>query len=169
MSDLIVDDMIHAAQKKVASMQSCWGKAHPKLIKALQNLADLYLVLARFDEAKPIYRRIVEIQYTLYGPKYPGIAESLLSLGELYEAASDFDSAVQFYVAGIWILDHNDDCIASDTLGRLLLKLYGAYRVKGNMVKLAEIESRLYIYLKRDTTPTGALSSLHKKAKFAVA
>lgn len=162
-SDLITENMIASAINKVTTTESCWGKKHPKLLKALQNLSDLYFVLGRYDDAKPIYRRILEMQYKLYGPKHRYVADTLLSLGELHEAKNKIGAAEGFYTAALWILDQNEDHLQSDTEARILLKLYGIYKINNELQGISFVESRLYGYFKHFTGTPAPVANMENR------
>jgi tetratricopeptide (TPR) repeat protein len=150
MTDSLEDNVVASAKSKIAKAEMAWGKVHPKVIKELANLADLYLVLGNYEEAEPIYWRILETQHKVLGPTHPDCADTLLSLGELHESELELSQAEQFYVAAQWILEHNEDH-NSDIMARIFLKLYGIYRLTGNKTKIADVESRLYSYFKRES------------------
>jgi len=162
MADLLIDNVIATALNRLAKAEMGWGKIHPKVIKELLNLSDLYLVVGKYELAKPIYWRILDIQTKLLGPKHIDNAETLLSLGEVHECSAELELAEQFYVAALWILDQQEDRYQSDTLGRLFLKLYGVYKLTGNQKKISEIEARLYGYLKRgyNSRPSKPVSAM---------
>jgi hypothetical protein len=150
MTDSLVDNVIANAKSKIAKAEMAWGKVHPKVIKELANLADLYLVLGNSGEAKPIYWRILETQHRLLGPTHPECADTLLSLGELHESEAELSLAEQFYLAAQWILDQDENG-PCDIMGRIFLKLYGIYQLTGDKKKISVIESRLYSYFKRES------------------
>lgn len=166
MAHSIEDNVIAAAQSKVAKAEMCWGQNHPKLVKELQNLSDLYLVLEKYEEAKPIYWRILDIQYRLYGSTHVNNAETLLSLGELHEAQNCLSIAEQFYVGALWIIDQTGIEPVSDLAGRILLKLYGLYKLSGKNEKIPSLEMRLYTFLKREH---GKIDSVPRLPQAAIA
>ncbi len=63
----------------------------------LENLAELYRVQGRFDEAEPLYLRALEILEKTLGPEHPEVAVSLNNLAELYRAQGRFEEAAPLY------------------------------------------------------------------------
>lgn len=151
MVDMIADNVIASAQRKLFQTEVCWGITHPKVIKELQNLSEIYMICSKFDLAEPVFWRILELKQQIYGLIHPIVSETLLSLGELSEAKGDIKASEQFYVGALWILDQSEDFEYSfDVIARLLLKLYGVYKISDNLDGIARVESRLYGYLKRE-------------------
>ena len=60
------------------------GADHPELALTLNNLAELYRIQARFDEALPLYNRALEIDRRSLGQEHPNVALGLNNLALLH-------------------------------------------------------------------------------------
>ncbi|MCK5257121.1 MAG: tetratricopeptide repeat protein, partial [Deltaproteobacteria bacterium] len=63
----------------------------------LNNLAELYCDLGRYDKAEPLYEKALGIHETTYGPEHPKVATVLNNLAGLYYALKKYDKARPFY------------------------------------------------------------------------
>lgn len=160
-SDTASTNALSSALKRIERTEMCWGRNHPKMVKDLRNLSDLLFVLGDYVKAKPIYWRILDIQQLQGGVLNPDSAETLMSLGEVHEAEDDTAVAEQFYRAALGVLDKNS-IDNSELEFRILLKLYGVYKMFNVPEKILEIENRTYVFLnkfKHDRASTPANST----------
>ena len=51
-----------------------YGADHPKVATSLSNLALLYKIQGRYDEAESLYQRSLQIYEQIYGPDHPDVA-----------------------------------------------------------------------------------------------
>ncbi len=74
-----------AEQQWLAALQEAesFGPQDPRLATTLKNLADLYYSQGEYNEAGPLYRRLLAIQETALGAEHPDLAASLNDLGFL--------------------------------------------------------------------------------------
>jgi tetratricopeptide (TPR) repeat protein len=57
------------------------------------ELADLYRVQARYDEAEPLYRRAIALAEARHGSEHPALARTLNGLALLYRAQGQYEQA----------------------------------------------------------------------------
>jgi tetratricopeptide (TPR) repeat protein len=138
MTDVVVENVIAAAQSRVAKAEMRWGSADPRLLTELKTLAALHVLVNNHEQAKKRYWEIINIQHRLYGPLHWSNAESLLCLGELCFSEKDYANAEQFFIAALWILDQNPDS-QTDLLSRVLLRLHGVYSLSLERAKLNSV------------------------------
>lgn len=81
----------HARQ--AVAMADRFDAEDPRRFIALTLLADLYRVQSRFDEAEPLYARVVERERELHGPDHAFVAAALVNQSRLYRDRGDFDEA----------------------------------------------------------------------------
>ena len=66
--------------RAIAIREKVLGPNHPELGLSLNNLAEVYRLLARYSEAEPLYKRAIDIAEKALGPQHPTLA---LMLGNL--------------------------------------------------------------------------------------
>ena len=59
----------------------------------LDNLAGLYEAEMNYAEARPLYRRALDIRVKAYGSTHPEVVNSLLILALIYDALGDYVAA----------------------------------------------------------------------------
>lgn len=144
--------VIESTLVRIEKTESAWGRTHPKLVKELFSLADLYMVLGDPVNAKPIYWRILDIQQGGKAPINANSVETLLSLAEVYEAEGNLSVAEQLYNAALGHSYIHPVTVAFEL--RVLMKLYGIYSITRNDEKLLDIEKRLFVFLQKYETQT---------------
>ena len=70
---------------------------------SLNNLAELYRVQGRFDEAAPLYERALAVAEAALGPDHPDVALTLNGLAELHRAHGDYEAAEPEYARALAI------------------------------------------------------------------
>jgi CHAT domain-containing protein/tetratricopeptide (TPR) repeat protein len=73
------------------------GRDHPDVAQSLNNLALLYVALARHSEAEPLYKRALMIREATLGREHPYVAQSLDNLALLYVAQARHSEAEPLY------------------------------------------------------------------------
>jgi tetratricopeptide (TPR) repeat protein len=63
-------------------------------VQSLNNLAGLYNKHGRYDEAEPLYKRVVTIDEMALGPNDPNVASALTNLVSLYRNQGRYAEAV---------------------------------------------------------------------------
>ena len=66
--------------------EKTFGPDSAEMASSLNNLAELYTRLRRFDDAEPLYRRSLVIRENILPPDHPDIAKSKVRLAHLIEA-----------------------------------------------------------------------------------
>jgi tetratricopeptide (TPR) repeat protein len=70
----------------VARTEQTFGPNSAETAASLNNLAELFSRLHRFDDAEPLYRRSLAIREKILPPDHPDIAKSKERLAQLFEA-----------------------------------------------------------------------------------
>ena len=69
----------------------------PRLRLTLSNLAETYRGQAKYSEAEPFYRRVLERDERVLGPEHPNIASSLSNLANNYSLLGKYAEAEPLY------------------------------------------------------------------------
>ena len=70
-----------------------FGPSDGRLATSLNNLAWLYQLQARYEEAEPLHQRAMAINETTLAPDNPVVAKGLNNLGLLYLRQAKYDQA----------------------------------------------------------------------------
>jgi tetratricopeptide (TPR) repeat protein len=70
----------------------------------LNNLAELYRIQGRYEEAEPLYIRVIRIAEEHSEATHPTMATSLNNLALLYEAQGRYEEAESFYLQAVTLL-----------------------------------------------------------------
>ncbi len=68
---------------------------HPQIAGTLENLADLYVLLRRYEEASALYEQVIPIYETKLVPNHPRTVEILKKRAELLEREGDNTGALE--------------------------------------------------------------------------
>lgn len=71
-------------QQTIGDSYAALGRDHPATLDALNNLAALYHLQGRLDDAEPLYREALERGREVRGPDHPETLVSAANLGELW-------------------------------------------------------------------------------------
>ena len=143
------------------------GYKHPSYIKSLNNYGYFLKLIGRFDEAKHIYERCLQLREEVSGPEHPDTAGVLINYATLIQERGDLDSALELLkrsleicekTLGLWhrrtatalnnlavIYKRNGDVGTAEIMLRRSLeinnKLFGLqhYRTAGSMNNLAAL------------------------------
>jgi tetratricopeptide (TPR) repeat protein len=76
----------------------------PRLRLTLNNLAETYRDQAKYSEAEPFYKRVLERDERALGPEHPNVAASLNNLANNYRVLGKYAEAEPLYqrALGIW-------------------------------------------------------------------
>src|SRR5205807_706181 len=69
----------------LALRESVLGPGHPSTAATLNNLARVYQMQGRYQEAEPLYHRALSIREQMLSPEHPHVARTLHELGLLYK------------------------------------------------------------------------------------
>ena len=78
--------------------------ADPNFANAIRNLANIYYFLERFDEAKPLLARYIELEQQVTAPLIAAVS----TLGELERQNQNYDSSIQYDERAIALDPAND-------------------------------------------------------------
>ena len=76
------------------------GANHPDVAMALNNLADLYIELGKYEQAEPLCEQALQIR-TGARAEHPEVAYALRHLADLYMEQGKYEQAEPLYRAGV--------------------------------------------------------------------
>ncbi len=77
--------------------QKLLGTEHPDVANNLNNLALLYNIQGRYEEAEPLYKQALAMFQKLLGTEHPDVATSQFNLGTLYHKQGKYPAADVLY------------------------------------------------------------------------
>lgn len=86
---------VKAAESSVEIARSAFGEKHINVADSKNNLANLYLLQNRFDEAEKLYKEGILIENELR-PESIGLADSLFNLSMLYASTGRYPQAAEY-------------------------------------------------------------------------
>ena len=105
-------------------------RLNPKYVAGLNNLASIYFGEAKYGEAEPLYRRVLEIREQVLGANHPDVAQTLNSLGLVLQNEGSYDDAERIHKRALAIreqaLGANHPLVA-----QTLSNLGGVYNLQG--------------------------------------
>jgi len=78
-----------------------------RLTQTLSNLAEVYRFQAKYSQAEPYFKRLVEINEETFGPNHPNVAAHLNNLAGNYRAQGMLAEAVPLYKRSLNIWENN--------------------------------------------------------------
>jgi len=73
------------------------GEEHPRYAASLNNLAELYRTMGRYDQAEPLYKQALVINKKALGEDHPDYATSLNNLALIFDSMGRYDQAEPLY------------------------------------------------------------------------
>lgn len=70
-----------------------YGQSDPRFIDSLSRLAQIYDQLGSLDDARRLYRYVLEYRRAAFGPDDPKVAEALYNMAEVARISQDHDAA----------------------------------------------------------------------------
>ena len=117
----------------------------------INELAEMYYAMARYDEASPLYNEALEIRRKTLPPNHHDISQSLNHLATLYKATGKYNEAEELYQEALAICRKSLPINYSD-IARNLSDLAELYLLSGNFA-LAETLNLEALKIKRETLP----------------
>ncbi|QQR57906.1 MAG: tetratricopeptide repeat protein [Candidatus Melainabacteria bacterium] len=81
--------------KALKIRQTALGLDHPSTAQTLSNLANLFHIQCKYDQAEPLYKTLLEIRTRL--GRHMHVAEVLNSLAEVYQDQGRYAEAEQHF------------------------------------------------------------------------
>jgi len=79
-------DALPLAERYAAESKARFGEASAEHATALDSLAETYFAQSRFDEAEPIYLRVLAIREKVLGPHHDDVLSTLAMLASVYRS-----------------------------------------------------------------------------------
>lgn len=90
-----------------------------RLVSALRNIGQVYLMQRKFPEAEKDYVRSVQVSEQLFGPKNPNSISALNDLGLLYTQERNFPQAIEYLNRAVTLAEAYDPRISEQSLDLL--------------------------------------------------
>lgn len=84
-------------KKLIEWQEARWGSDHPKVIAALETMADLLQMDEKYPEAEPLYWQILEKKHKLYGDNDLRVADTIYDLACLHEKQDNWSECERLY------------------------------------------------------------------------
>src|SRR3989442_4618729 len=112
-------------QEALATLEKSRGPEHPDVATALNNLASVYLIEARYADAEPLLKRALTIHDKTLAPDHPDLATDLDNLALLYQKQGRYGEAEPLNERALAIFQksrgpqHTDVAVSMNNLARL--------------------------------------------------
>lgn len=125
---------------------SAWGAWAPEyqpelFAECLNNLALLHQTAARYEKARPLYERALEVLEDVLGPDNTRVALGLSCLAGLYQAEGRFSEARSLLLKALAIYEKSEETDPSG-LVMALNNLGGVYQAEGRYEEALQLFSR---------------------------
>ena len=84
-------------QEFIEFAEDAFGPDHPRMGTSLNNVARLYVELARYREAEPLFKRALEIWEKFLGPDHPDLGIALNGMALLYVTLGRYGEAEHLF------------------------------------------------------------------------
>jgi len=113
-----------------------------RLVDSLGYLSRVYRSQSKYEEMKPLYQRILDIQKNNFGPDHPETAKTMSNLAGLYRAIGRVDDAEDLYLRALVLQEkvHGPDHLE---VAQNLSQLASIYSSQGRNQEAESILSRL--------------------------
>ena len=81
-----------------------YGEEHPQIAISFENLASLYEIQGKIEEAKTLLLKTLEMKKKLLGIEHSSVATSLNSLAILYDNQEEYETAESYYRKALEIM-----------------------------------------------------------------
>jgi tetratricopeptide (TPR) repeat protein len=139
-------------EKALAIARERYGTNDPRIATDLNNLAEVYRLLGRFDEAERLYREALALDQLHPTGNAAGMATTLNNLALLYRAQERFDAAEELYRQALRLLEEavgpNHQDVARLLNNWAMLKL-----ARGQPAEALELEKRAIDIAQRALSP----------------
>ena len=79
-------DALRLAERYAAESKARFGETSAEHATALNSLADTHFAQSRFDEAEPVYQRVLAIRERALGPHHDDVLSTLAVLANVYRS-----------------------------------------------------------------------------------
>ena len=96
-------EAIYVAQNSIKLAEKTFGAQDPRVAASMNNLATLYRIVGRYDDAEAYYIQSLTIRENALGPQHRQVATSQNNLAGLYRARGRLDEAELLYLRALKI------------------------------------------------------------------
>ena len=82
-----------AAKRALALAEQQFAPNHPRVVGALNHLAEIYRAQGHYADAEPLYERVLAIAEKSLGPGHPSVAIVLNNLATVYQSRGRYAEA----------------------------------------------------------------------------
>ena len=135
-------EAIYVARNSIKLAEKTFGAQDPRVAASMNNLATLYRIVGRYDDAETYYIHSLTIRENALGPQHRHVANSLNNLAGLYRAQGRLEEAELLYLRALKIRkkalgpEHPDVGQSLNNLG-LLYKMQTRYDEAEQLYKQA--------------------------------
>jgi len=121
------DEAAELLRRAVAIQERVFGKAHPRVASAVNDLGSVALQRGDLDEAEAAFTRMADVYQSVYGAKHYLIGIAISNLASVYVARQEFTRAEPLYRQAIALYEetqspqHMNTGIGRIKLGRALV------------------------------------------------
>jgi tetratricopeptide (TPR) repeat protein len=90
--------LVDEACQTLERIEKALGPDHHTTLVSVSNLANLYRTMDRFEEAEPLFLRLMEVQEHRLGPDHPDTLSTCNALASMYEKKEDYSAAEPLYL-----------------------------------------------------------------------
>lgn len=100
-----LEKAIDPLKQSLEVMEKLSGPVDPSVSVILDNLARLYIVMGKSEQAKPLFLKILKIKEKNLGTQHPDVAVTLINLVELYFVEEKYEKAAPLCRRALKILE----------------------------------------------------------------
>ena len=134
------------AAYKNAERSAARGSRLPWVAKSLNNLANVYIDLAKYDEAESLLKQAVEMLERDFGANYPLLTRSLGALGALYGEQGRYGDAEAQLARAVQLAEQSG---SGFLIATALNNLATHYHVEGRHVEAESLFQRALMVLEK--------------------
>jgi Flp pilus assembly protein TadD len=77
------------------------GDEHPEALKSVNNLAGLYELQGKYDQAEPLFVNCLAVRRRVLGDEHPDTLSSINDLAFLYKSQGKYEQAEQMTTTSV--------------------------------------------------------------------
>jgi CHAT domain-containing protein/tetratricopeptide (TPR) repeat protein len=111
-----------AAKRALALAEQQFAPNHPRVVGALNHLAEIYRAQGHYADAEPLYERVLAIAEAGLGPNHPSVAIVLNNLATVYQSRGRYPEAESLFKRALAIREKTlgpDDALVGSSLNNL--------------------------------------------------
>ncbi len=111
------------------SIKVAYGAEHLYTVEVMGDIARLYILENRYDEAKPLIASTLKIQKSIYGPENHLIAPTLIVMANIYQVEGKYEQSMDLINEARSVVGKTRDIIEIAKLEQLVGKTFAGKEV----------------------------------------